>query len=853
MNIIVTNFENKSIKNNFIYLSYDIIQELSLNEDEKNIIKLTNIKDNNLKYFFSWKGGIIENKLKTSELSKQYSDMDNQFFYIEKIKDNNQIIEKLSLIPLTNKDYNLIENNPDFFEENLINQIEIIFKEQILTFFFNDEIIFLKVENLLFEYGIISNECEVNIQYMKENIDNIEKIIEINLTKSNEIFSFKDNQISFLYKNSNNLLCDYCNLNNINKNKFPYLNGIWISHELNEKNKILDLPREILISTSFFITDLLTLKIYNFDKLYINNEDDNLINFEYLKIEFYSDENIIFENILQNYLPLILTPYFIYKFNNIFFRIIITNNNFYEIFNEKDKPIIILDFDNINKIQKIKSIELKTILNYTFLEKNKRYLEINKMFPKYIENKEINDLLKIIIYRNSIEIISYINNFFDRNYLTNILLIYLPNYFDEFKFSRKIMKLTGINEIKYFYLNFQIFSESLIPNKKIKQYFKDCYKYINNYSINKKIILIFTDCIGILLNNNINELFQKFLSKIKGLENIFSIIFIKKDIKITFSNNSYILYQLDESISNEDKRQISTIIKLYKEKEKLKNKTQFNFSSLCNFSKIKNTIYDIITLQNEYEKFFPNKKIPIKLSTNCLLIGPSGCGKTYLAKSIKDEFKINFYSIKITDIFSKYIGQSEEKVRNIFEKAKKNSPSVIFFDELESIVPQRGYSNSGLNDRIVNQFLTYLDGIEENKKIFIICASSNPFLIDNAILRSGRIDNIILCDYPNYNERIELIKFFIKQNKSDFDFKLIQNSIEKISKEIEFYSYADIYSGIYNCFYICSEENCDFNEDILIRGFKKLNKIINKDEVLLYKNIREKGIYVQPSSKIEFA
>ena len=146
---------------------------------------------------------------------------------------------------------------------------------------------------------------------MKENIDNIEKIIEINLTKSNEIFSFKDNQISFLYKNSNNLLCDYCNLNNINKNKFPYLNGIWISHELNEKNKILDLPREILISSSFFITDLLTLKIYNFDKLYINNEDDNLINFEYLKIEFYSDENIIFENILQNYLPLILTPYFI--------------------------------------------------------------------------------------------------------------------------------------------------------------------------------------------------------------------------------------------------------------------------------------------------------------------------------------------------------------------------------------------------------------------------------------------------------------------------------------------------------------------------------------------------------------
>ena len=653
MNIIVTNFENKSIKNNFIYLSYDIIQELSLNNDEINIIKLTNIKDKNLKYFFSWKGGIVDNKQKTCELSKQYSDMNDQYFYIEKIKDNKKIIEKLSLMPLTSKYYNLIENNPDFFEENLIKQIEIIFKEQIFSFFFNDEIIFLKVENLLIEYGIISNECQVNIQYMKENKENNEKIVQINLTKSNEIFSLKDNQISFLYKNSNNLLFDYCNLNDINKNKFPYLNGIWISHELNENNEILNLPREIIINTSFFITDFLTLKNYNFEKLYIHNDDNNLINFEYLKIEFYSEENIIFDNILQNYLPIILTPYFIYKFNNIFFRIIITNNNFLEIFNEKDKPFFILDFDNINKIKKIKSLELKIILNYTFLEKSNRYLEINKSFIKKIENKEINDLLKIIIYRNSIEIISYINNFFDRNNLTNILITYLPNYLEEFKFSRKIMKLTKLNDIKYFYLNFLIFSESLIHKKKINQYFKDCYKYINNYCINNKIILIFTDCNGILLNNNINELFQKFLSKIKGLENIFTIIFIKKDIKITFSNNSYILYQIDESISNEDKRQISTIIKLYNEKENLKNKPQFNFSSLCNFSKIKNTIYDIITLQNEYEKFFPNKKIPIKLSTNCLLIGPSGCGKTYLAKSIKDEFKINFYSIKITDIFSK--------------------------------------------------------------------------------------------------------------------------------------------------------------------------------------------------------
>ena len=229
MNIIVTNFENKSIKNNFIYLSYDIIQELSLNNDEINIIKLTNIKDKNLKYFFSWKGGIVDNKQKTCELSKQYSDMNDQYFYIEKIKDNKKIIEKLSLMPLTSKYYNLIENNPDFFEENLINQIEIVFKNQIFTFFYNNDIIFLKVDNSNFECAFISSECEVNIQFIKENYEKYpEKRVEINFSKCNEIFSLKNNEICFLYKNSD-LLCDYCNLNENNKNKFPYLNGIWIS------------------------------------------------------------------------------------------------------------------------------------------------------------------------------------------------------------------------------------------------------------------------------------------------------------------------------------------------------------------------------------------------------------------------------------------------------------------------------------------------------------------------------------------------------------------------------------------------------------------------------------------------
>ena len=852
MNIIVTNYENKNIKNNFIYLSYDIIQELSLKENEKNIIKLTNIKDKNINYYFSWKGGIVQNKLKTSELSIQYFDLNEKYFFIEKAKENKNYLEKLTLIPLSNKDYNLIENNPDFFEENLINQIEIVFKNQIFTFFYNNDIIFLKVDNSNFECAFISSECEVNIQFIKENYEKYpEKRVEINFSKCNEIFSLKNNEICFLYKNSD-LLCDYCNLNENNKNKFPYLNGIWISVDSYENIIELDLPKEVLISTSFFVSDILLLKKYNFENLYID-KDNNSDCYDYLKIEYLTEKNINFENNIQIYLPIVLTPFYIYHFNNVYFRLIISDNKFLDMFEEKNKPFLILDFENISKIAKIKSIGLKTIINYTILEKNYRYLDLKKIIFNY-EDKELNDILKIIIYNNSIDIISYINDFFNKKVLTNILIIYLPNYFNEFQFSKQIMKLAKTNEIKYFYLNFTIFSYSLTVKKKVKKYLKDCYIYIKNYSQYKKMILIFSDLNDILNKQNLSDIFQKFLSNIKILENIYSILFLKPESKNFYLDNSYFFYKLNESISKEDNRTIPSIIKMKNKKSNnLEVKTKLNFSSLCNFSKIKNTITDIINLENEYIKFFPNKKIPIKLSSNILLIGPSGCGKTYLAKSIKEEFNINFYSIKLTDILSKFIGQSEENIRNIFEKAKKNSPSIIFIDELENLVSQRGISNSNLNDRIVNQILTYLDGIEENKKIIFIGATSNPYLIDNAILRPGRIDNIILCDYPDYNERIELIKFFIHHNYPNFNFNNINNCIEKLSKEIEYYSYADIYSGVYNSFYICEEKKCEMNDDILIRGFKEINKIINKEEVLLYKKIKEKGIYMEPSSKIKFA
>ena len=110
---------------------------------------------------------------------------------------------------------------------------------------------------------------------------------------------------------------------------------------------------------------------------------------------------------------------------------------------------------------------------------------------------------------------------------------------------------------------------------------------------------------------------------------------------------------------------------------------------------------------------------------------------------------MKFFTIKGSDILSKYIGGSEAAIREIFEKAMSVSPSIIFFDEFETIVPRRNSGNTGVTDRIVNQFLCYLDGVTSMEGVFIVAGSSRPDLIDPAILRPGRIDIHIHLEYPN--------------------------------------------------------------------------------------------------------
>lgn len=128
-----------------------------------------------------------------------------------------------------------------------------------------------------------------------------------------------------------------------------------------------------------------------------------------------------------------------------------------------------------------------------------------------------------------------------------------------------------------------------------------------------------------------------------------------------------------------------------------------------------------------------------------------------LAHTIAAHIKMNFIAIKGPELLNKYIGESEKGMRDIFLKAQRLKPCILFFDEFDSIAPQRGMDNTGVTDRVVNQLLTLMDGAEGLDGVYVLAATSRPDLIDGALLRPGRLDKSILCGLPSKEERRKVI------------------------------------------------------------------------------------------------
>lgn len=240
------------------------------------------------------------------------------------------------------------------------------------------------------------------------------------------------------------------------------------------------------------------------------------------------------------------------------------------------------------------------------------------------------------------------------------------------------------------------------------------------------------------------------------------------------------------------------------------------------------------------------------------IYGPPGTGKTLIAKAVANESEANFISIKGPELLSKWVGESEKGIREIFRKARQAAPCIIFFDEIDAIAPTRGgdSSDSHVTERVISQLLTELDGLEELKNVTVIAASNRPDIVDPALLRSGRFDRHIYVPPPDRDSRIKIIKIHIK------NIPLGNIDVERLADMTENFTGADLASFISTAVMLAIRQHIFKYQDPIdaekhVRelrvnmqhiedAMKKIHPLSN-EEIEWYKRIEEKFGKQKPS------
>jgi transitional endoplasmic reticulum ATPase len=180
---------------------------------------------------------------------------------------------------------------------------------------------------------------------------------------------------------------------------------------------------------------------------------------------------------------------------------------------------------------------------------------------------------------------------------------------------------------------------------------------------------------------------------------------------------------------------------------------------------VKRELRELVQYPVEHPEMF--EKFGMEASKGVLFYGPPGCGKTLLAKAVANECQANFISVKGPELLTMWFGESESNVREVFDKARSAAPCVLFFDELDSIAQQRGSSMGdagGAGDRVMNQLLTELDGVGSKKNVFVIGATNRPDIIDPALMRPGRLDQLIFIPMPDLESRSSILKAALRKS-----------------------------------------------------------------------------------------
>jgi transitional endoplasmic reticulum ATPase len=235
-------------------------------------------------------------------------------------------------------------------------------------------------------------------------------------------------------------------------------------------------------------------------------------------------------------------------------------------------------------------------------------------------------------------------------------------------------------------------------------------------------------------------------------------------------------------VSREDFAQALTYVQPSALREVIMEIPNITWDMIGGLEEVKQQLKEAVEWPIKYPHVF--KRLGIRPPRGILLYGPPGVGKTLLAKAVATESQANFISVRGPEVLSKWVGESEKAIREIFRRAREAAPCIIFFDELDSIAPKRGlHTDSGVTDRMVNQILTEMDGMMTLKEVVVMGATNRPDILDPALLRPGRFDRVIYVPAPDKQARLQILRIHTRSMPlaSDVDLNQLAHLTEGYS------------------------------------------------------------------------
>lgn len=240
------------------------------------------------------------------------------------------------------------------------------------------------------------------------------------------------------------------------------------------------------------------------------------------------------------------------------------------------------------------------------------------------------------------------------------------------------------------------------------------------------------------------------------------------------------------------------------------------------------------------------QRLGIRPPKGILMYGPPGCSKTLVARALATESGLNFLAVKGPELFSKWVGESEKAVRQVFQKARAAAPSIVFFDEIDALAARRGSggddSGSSVSDRVLTQLLTELDGVETLKDVVMVAATNRPDMIDKALLRPGRIDRIVYVPLPDKNAREEIFKIHLNDTPLGDDVVM-----GDLAENTEMFSGAEITALCREAALMALQEDIESNE-VLRRHFDEAFRAVkprtSRELIEMYRKYQnESGVH----------